>query len=667
MVPPIIPGAVCDCVRGNAALLVYVLSVAAKQAACLAESDAKTHTLNLAWLENPVDRAALLKRSPEEKREELKRISARRAELAATIDLEILHGFAADPPGAVHAVGELARLYFGDESGPEETAAMLRALLADRLFFERKGDGFRAREAERVAEIRAREEREARRAERIAACAKAFGAGGAVSRGEFGDLLDALLGHFVRMPEKPSPDVRELLALLKVNPAAEGELHRLLVRGGVIAPLRNYHIERYGLARGHARDTVEAAAALASAGIPPGPFRDLTTQRSVAIDERTTVSYDDAFFLAPEGPDGERDLFIHIAGAAAVVPASGPLWRDAILRATSVFFPGEKYEMFPDELANDLLSLVAGMARPALTARISLRAGEVVATELFESLVRVAENLDYSAVDRGETGALPPDDLAWLTAFADARRAARVAAGALSLDRKELLIDAAGEGIRLAVADRAGSRLLVEELMILANEVFATFLARHAIPAVYRHQAPLRAGAEPPCDHPAVRLHHLRRRMSPSEAGTAPRPHAGLGLPAYVQATSPIRRFADLLVQSQIVRHLRGEPPRPAAEVEDLLHRSGGGARDATAAERDRRRFLVLSYAEGSPDERYAATVVENGRAAAVYVEKLESFADCTGLPSALPPGEPATVRVARVDPAAGILRFAFAREGEGA
>ena len=148
------------------------------------------------------------------------------------------------------------------------------------------------------------------------------------------------------------------------------------------------------------------------------------------------------------------------------------------------------------------------------------------------------------------------------------------------------------------------ARMLVTELMVLCNSLMADFCRREGLPAAYRYQdqpevdelvpeaaAVDKAGASP------VHLYRMMQRLPPAGLSTTPAAHRGLGVPAYIQVTSPLRRYPDLVMQRQISHYLStGLPLYPPETVASVAQRAEVQLREIGRLEADRRRYWFLKY-----------------------------------------------------------------------
>ena len=352
---------------------------------------------------------------------------------------------------------------------------------------------------------------------------------------------------------------------------------------------------------------------------------DLRATPLVTIDGEDARDFDDAVFAAPDG-DGFR-LVVAIADVAHYVQPDSPLDHAARTRGNSCYFPDRVVPMLPEALSNGWCSLRPDEDRGCLFVEMRVNgAGHKTAHRFGRGLMRSAARLTYEQVqaahDAGEDLGLPVPAL--YAAFR-ALLAARDARGTLDLDLPErrVVLEDAGRVASVAPRPRLDSHRLIEEFMVLANVCAAEELERLHQPCVYRVHAPpspdklealrgfLRTlGVSLP---PGNQIHPRDLdRVLKSVAGHEHAPlvnevmlrsqsqaayavdnigHFGLALARYAHFTSPIRRYADLLVHRALIRGLRlGEGGLAEAEAPHLADRAEhitATERRAALAERD--------------------------------------------------------------------------------
>ena len=374
---------------------------------------------------------------------------------------------------------------------------------------------------------------------------------------------------------------------------------------------------------------------------------DLRAVPLVTIDGEDARDFDDAVFAEPHG-EGFR-LLVAIADVAHYVRPDSALDQEAWTRGNSCYFPDRVVPMLPEALSNGWCSLKPGEDRGCLFVEMLVGTdGKKKSHRFGRGLMRSAARLTYEQVqaaqdDGTETG-LP---IASLYAAFRALLAARQARGTLDLDLPERRVVLGEDGRVASVAPRArlDSHRLIEEFMVLANVAAAEELGRHRAPCLYRIHAPPSAEkledlrsflhgigiSLPPGDqvHPRDLDRVLRQVAGTdesllvnevvlrSQAQAAYSPdnigHFGLALSAYAHFTSPIRRYADLLVHRALVRALRlgpdGLEPDAGAGFEDTGTHITATERRAQAAERDAIDRYLAAFMADRVGQSFAARV----------------------------------------------------------
>jgi exoribonuclease-2 len=270
--------------------------------------------------------------------------------------------------------------------------------------------------------------------------------------------------------------------------------------------------------------------------------------------------------------------------------------------------------MFPLVLAAGPMSLRVGETCTALSFAVRLEAsGRVAEVQIHASLIRPSQRLTYEEADALLVQAAP-HPLQRLHAWSQVRTQYRQARGAISLSLPELNIKVRGNVPTLSLFQDTPSRQLVAEMMILVGECVGQYGVQHQLPLPYRQQPqPNLPSAEELAALPDAWLRSLamRRCMPPSTFSVTPAPHASLALPAYVQATSPIRRYTDLVAHYQLKAHLRGVAvPFDAAALEPIIAQAGSLMREATLVERQTKRYWLLEYLRLAGDKLWDAVWV---------------------------------------------------------
>jgi ribonuclease R len=382
----------------------------------------------------------------------------------------------------------------------------------------------------------------------------------------------------------------------------------------------------------HEIPTVFSPEALAEAkrarATPLGKRIDLRDTPLITIDGEDARDFDDAVYAEPAA-DGFR-LLVAIADVAHYVRAESALDRDARLRGNSCYFPDRVVPMLPEDLSNGWCSLKPNEDRGCLFVEMHIDAnGRKTSHRFGRGLMRSAARLTYTqvqnAVDVSDPLGLDAGLLPALYAAYRALLAARQKRGTLDLDLPErrVVLDDSGHVASIAPRPRLDSHRLIEEFMVLANVAAAEELERLKRVCMYRVHAPpseeklanlrnflgtlginLAPGPQVlprDLDHvlqtvantehaPMVNEVMLRSQSqaaySPDNIG-----HFGLALPRYAHFTSPIRRYADLLVHRALIAGLKlglgALTDAEAAGMEDTADHISATERRAALAERE--------------------------------------------------------------------------------
>jgi exoribonuclease-2 len=547
-------------------------------------------------------------------------------------------------------------------------------------------EGYTPRTSQAVHDIRARRTREAE------AAAAAESLMSSLSEGRLPEpmtpaqdaLVQHLKGYAVHGEDYGrSPTARSLLGMA---PPTTSDLRRrgfnLLVSAGVFSPDEFLELHRADIDTGFPPDAVEESAAIRLAEHLEDPRRvDLTATPAVTIDDATASDRDDAVSLEPgtDGSDGFL-LGIHIADAGTLVSRGGAIDREADRRMSTLYLPERKFEMLPPGFAERLGSLDPGETRAAVSVLVRVSgSGDVTGWEVTPSVVQTRAALTYEGADVALLDPASPWHwmLGHLEVISRALRSRRDEAGAITLDRSEMSIKVAPSGdVDVKVVSRTRTREMVAELMILCNTLLAEFARDSQIPAAYRSQPPADLSGiatETAAERSPVFSRYLvMRRFPPADLNLSPAPHAGLGVAAYIQATSPLRRYPDLVMQRQIRHFLAAQQHLYSMEeVASLAQRAEVQLREISGLEEDRKRYWFLKYLQqtrlqgaaadpGSQD--FAAVVLENDPRRRGLLELAEyPHRPRAELPRSVAPGDTVTLRLQGVDLWHRIGHFVFA------
>ncbi len=363
-------------------------------------------------------------------------------------------------------------------------------------------------------------------------------------------------------------------------------------------------ISKHGIPNVFPQETLDEAQVAAKLPLSVEHREDLRHLPIVAIDPADARDHDDAIYAKPDG-NGGFDAVVAIADVSYYVRPGGDLDREARKRGNSVYFPDRVVPMLPEILSADVCSLGEGDDRAAMVCHLKVSAGGKVSDFRFtRAIVKIAEVMAYEdaqeRIDNGKAG----DELKNLWACWKALASARADRDPLELDLPErrVILDEHGKITEIAVRERLDAHRVVEDFMISANVAAAKALESKKAPVVYRvHETPSREKlialkeflatsgkslalgqvvtpslfnrmlkdvtdeTEKALVMEAVLRTQTQAYYGPDNAG-----HFGLALGSYAHFTSPIRRYADLLVHRALVDTFALEQPKPKAKLPAL-------------------------------------------------------------------------------------------------
>lgn len=476
--------------------------------------------------------------------------------LAADMDPAFLWECA---PESEFSMTDLATDYYGHTPSAVESTALLLGLHNAPVYFHRRGKGvFRRAPPDILKAALAGAEKKRLRAEAIEQMTAQL-----VS-GQLPEVLASQIDALLVQPDRNRPEVKAFeaaCAATQESPAA------LLLRCGAFPDAYHWHFRRFTAER-----FPKGTGFPELPETPPIEGLPLADVQALSIDDASTTEIDDALSVTRLPGIGWR-FGIHIAAPGLGILPGSP--QDAVARGrlSTVYMPGFKITMLPDDLVARF-TLAAGTPQPALSLYVSTdEQFEIVSHESRIERVPIAANLRLheiephlaaEALNQGKIPDCPFGDTLltlWRFAAACAGRRGKPAAqaglhdyhyqidGPLHDKTSGAILDPAACSVHIEARKRGSPvDMLVAELMILANATWGQLLADHNVPGLYRGQV---AG---------------KVRMTTSAI-----PHEGLGVACYAWSTSPLRRYSDLINQWQLIAVLSGKPAPFAPRSPELF------------------------------------------------------------------------------------------------
>jgi len=576
----------------------------------------------------------------------------------------------------------MANLLFSEQNPPQCYAAHY-LLSEDKVYFKQKGDFYEPRSATQVAELKhqlevatLRQQEQEQFFERISQVLAGVNVEWekydrqrleAIERFALTSIEAGRTGGMPETNRNPPPLVIEIMNYLERTATPQAAM-QLLVDLGIWSEHENLVLRRSSIPSQFPTKVLEIVQQCLDSPPPDLDVNrlDLTKLKVYTIDDESTKEIDDGLsweLLA----NGQQKLWIHIADPTRWLIPEDELDKEARRRGTTVYLPTGMVPMFPAVLATGPMSLIQGKTCCALSFGVILDdLGAVESYSIHASVIKPTYRLTYEDVDEMlQLGVKAEPEIAAIALKAQLRKTWRHSQGAISIHLPEASIKVKGDEITINVLEDSTSRHLVAEMMILAGEVAGRYGQAHNIALPFRGQPqPELPSTEELLQLPAgpVRACGMRRCMPKSEMSITPNRHASLGLPAYTQATSPIRRYSDLLTHFQLKAHLRGEDlPFADEQLKEVMLSVFSVTQEVVLVERQTNRYWSLEYLRRHPQEVWQALVLmwlrEDTGLALILIEDL-------GLQLPMPfkrdvaLGEQVLVKAAYVDPRQDILQF---------
>lgn len=591
----------------------------------------------------------------------LGQIDQLRNDIAGEICLSELHELLVDDPRG-YSLAELAEFLFSGED-ESSAAALLRALTGDGMYFKHKNDLYSPVSNEALAQAKEQLQkklaREKEEALKIAALKEAE------SSHQFPDILREHLADFrlyVAAGGEANIPSRLISILDKAGLASLRKLYSLLVSCGEMEEDENLLLIKNKVPIGFSEEIAKEALDLKSAQINTSNRRDFTDLKTWAIDAPGSKDRDDAFSFV-EQTDGSKLLYIHIADPSEYIKPGSLIDSEAQKRGCSIYMPDKRIHMLPPQLSEDFLSLESNGDHLAVTIQMHFdESFNLVNAEVFESVIKVEQATFY------DTANSELEENEWLKnayEFSQALSNKRKTQGAAMFPRQGELNVKIVDG-EIVVSQRSRDELtqgMIAEFMVWANHATALWCHEHQIPCLYRTQdgpdswPDFGETFDPVTFFPALR--NFRKTTISSKPGR----HASLGLDAYVQATSPLRRYSDMLLQRQIKAFLNNQTlPYDDTALAHNMCIADETVGCADFIMREREKYYVLKYLkqqQKNSEVLLDAVVVDCSNSdVTFYSDFLCGFRHCRKPPFDVVVGQQLKARVNKIDLFDGLIRF---------
>lgn len=545
----------------------------------------------------------------------LKALTENRKKLAQTINIkelwEILH-----EDGEDIDISAMTLFCFNPPLTADHESAVIRAFFKDRRYFKFNKMIFAPYTPEQV-EVKKKQIKKAEKRDRLIKAGSAWinhvmdnkNGSGAECKNE--QVIEILKSYYLFQNDSDSYLIaRQILKRSRLKTI--DQLFQFFVKAGIWDQNENVDLHLLGIPDHFSDLSTAQEKTLIEHGINflDDPLRqDLTHVSLITIDGQSTLDVDDAISL--ENTETGYALGIHIIDVDAYIKKNDPIDLVARERGSSIYMPDDKLPMIPAQLSEDLCSLKEGEIRPAISTIVTLSCFfEILDYKIIPSIIKVRQQMSYAEANllNGKN-----DPVTTLYKIATRLRENRLKAGALQITLPEVNVWIE-ENLEIGYSkvDRENpSRMLVSEMMIFANSLMAEFLAKHNTPAIFRSQAPPKQRLFNGIETSLLLNFMQRKHLSRAIISAVPENHSGLGVNAYVTATSPIRRYYDLVNQRQIKSLIGYDNAYSKNALEDMLQTLTQTVANAGRVQAARRQYWILKYLESQKGNSFESLILD--------------------------------------------------------
>ena len=509
-------------------------------------------------------------------------------------------------------------LCFPEEPDDDHESGVIRALFNNRRYFKFKPDRFLPHTIDQVDAIVAMEEKLARQQWLIdlgVAWLQSVRSGTPPEpRPQHRELSEILKSYYLYEKESPHCDMVNTM-MKKANITSPETVFNHLVTVGSWSSDENIDLLRYKIPTDFssaAMDQAQSVSTAAASAFKESGRVDLTHLATITIDGQSTLDFDDA--LSIQTRDDHFLVGIHISDVAHYIKKGDMLDQEARSRCSSIYMPDNRISMAPPILAENLLSLKKDHVRPAISTMVKISLmGDIISYDIFPSIIRVDHQLSYFEANiNAEAG----ETITTLYDIALKFREKRLNQGAIQIILPEINVwlDESGTPVVNRINRESPGRMLIAEMMILSNWLSARFLVEKGLPAIFRSQPKPKSRILKNGTGTLFQHWMQRKQLNRFVLRSTPEQHCGLGLDAYVTATSPIRKYFDLVTQRQIRAALGMETAYTTKEIEETIESLAQPMADIGRIQFRRNRYWLLKHLEGRIGEKEEAIVLQRRR-----------------------------------------------------
>ena len=554
--------------------------------------------------------------------------SERSRALKTEIDLKVAWEFFYRNENGV-TLRDIARACGLDENNSYSTAAVLLCLEEDATYFYSTDGGFACHTREEIKDQIEKRTKESRKQKEISDL---------ITDLETGKLPSNLtkdqkyeLNHireYAIHGDKYSRSGRVIELLSRVRPGSNESIqiyaYNKLTECGVLKIDHPREIDIAGIPKTFDNDVLLESSKLTDCFTSEKGLLDLTALDTFTIDNESTTDRDDAFSVVNE------TVWIHVTDISSLIPENSAIDSEASSRTATLYTPDITVPMLPENISEGLGSLDPDEDRQCLSIKLDPASGESSFDwSIHQTKIRSNASLSYQQADK----ILSDQDnplyltLSYVSEIMKTHEATRIRGGAFALNRPELNITVSeDQKIDLKVLQRGSpSRSMVAELMVTYNSRVGKYCADNRIPVPFRLQSEPEDSIPSEMPDGPLKWYLIGRLFKPAKLSTTTGIHSALGIENYVQASSPLRRYLDLVVQRQVIHHMRSRLKMyDDMEIITIANVADTQLRALRRIENDRLKYWFLKYL----DTDYLESLKENTLKAVVLDNRTDRPGD---------------------------------------
>jgi exoribonuclease-2 len=520
-----------------------------------------------------------------------------------SIDLKTIWECLYDPDiSSGYKLQDILDLYIDGNSNYKKTLLFVWAMQRDETYFKKLGGTIYLNSLEEIQEvIKRKEEAEKKASEKVQAIKwfKDLIDGSIDAKDDdidkYSQYLELIKGYAISIDKYER--LKEAKSLLnEVGLKDEISALQFLIKIGLWDEKEDPLYKRFGIKETYPQKVIKESNELVQKDVTYDRFLDISKLELFSIDDENTKDIDDA--LSVELLDDKTRIGVHISNVASVIESSSALDKEALKRGETIYLPEGSIPMFPPEMVEKLLTLSEKNTRKAVSLFITFDADFNISNyEFIQTKINVKRNISYK--EANEIFLKSQQGKRLLDISRDLREK-RVKNGAVILQLPTMKIVVDGDNVESIskYSMTTDSHNIISEFMVLLNNLAARYFSENKIPAVFRSQI----------DNTSVDINSLDRDselfpieviryLRPTKITTIAEPHKFLGIDAYVQVSSPIRRYLDLVLQRQLISCLNGTGPIYGdSALEKIYSQTEMAVKEKRLIEKSRERYWILKY-----------------------------------------------------------------------